>query len=268
MIRQDLHTHSDYDDGHGSLLEVVEAAERKGLVSIGLSGHTPMHFENDWTMTEEGYEQYLKEVPAVIEKMRGRIEVLMGIEYDALCDIDYSLFDYVIGSAHYVVKDGVPLSIDETLAISEQAVAAFGDADALAESYFETVGNFADNDEIDIVGHFDLITKFNEQKYLFDTASPVYRAAARRAMEKLVAAGKIFEINAGAMTRGYRTEPYPSRELLGELYELGGRIILSSDAHSPESVYGGIEQLREIALECGFTEVWQYIDGAFRPQSL
>lgn len=268
MIRQDLHTHSHYDDGHGSLLEVVEAAEQKGLVSIGLSGHTPMPFENDWTMTEEGYRQYLKEGPAVIEKMRGRIQVLMGIEYDALCHIDYSLFDYVIGSAHYVVKDGVPLSIDETLAISEQAVAAFGDADAVAEAYFETVGSFADNEEIDIVGHFDLITKFNEQKYLFDTASPVYRAAARRAMERLVSAGKIFEINAGAMNRGYRTEPYPSVELLRQLHEMGGRITLSSDAHTPQSVYEDFEKMAQIARECGFTEVWQYIDGAFRPQSL
>ena len=268
MIAQDLHTHSDYDDGRGTLREVAEAAAEKGLVSIGLSGHTPMPFENDWTMTEEGYARYLREVPAVIEKMRGRIEVLMGIEYDALCHIDYSLFDYVIGSAHYVVKDGVPLSIDETLEISEQAVAAFGDADAVAEAYFETVGDFADNDEIDIVGHFDLITKFNEQKRLFDTDSPRYRAAARRAMERLVAAGKIFEINAGAMNRGYRTEPDPSVALLRQLRELGGRIILSSDAHSPQSVYGGFEALRAIALDCGFTEVWQYIDGAFRPQSL
>ena len=268
MIKQDLHTHSDYDDGHGTLPEVVEAAAQKGLVSIGLSGHTPMPFENDWTMTDEGYENYLREVPALIEKMRGRIEVLMGIEYDALCSIDYSLFDYVIGSAHYVVKDGVPLSIDETLAISEQAVAAFGDADALAEAYFETVGSFADNEAIDIVGHFDLITKFNEQKPLFDTASPRYRAAARRAMEKLVAAGKIFEINAGAMTRGYRTEPYPSVELLCRLREMGGKITLSSDAHTPESVYGGFEKMADLALGCGFTEVWQYIDGAFRPQRL
>jgi histidinol-phosphatase (PHP family) len=123
-------------------------------------------------------------------------------------------------------------------------------------------------DAIDIVGHFDLITKFNEQKRLFDTDSPRYRAAARRAMERLVAAGKIFEINAGAMNRGYRTEPYPSVALLRQLREMGGKIILSSDAHSPQSVYGGFETLRDIALDCGFTEVWQYIDGAFRPQSL
>ena len=268
MICQDLHTHSQYDDGHGTLWEVAEAAAQKGLVSVGLSGHTPMPFENDWTMTEEGYREYLREVPAVIEAMKGRIEVIMGIEYDALCTIDFSPFDYVIGSAHYVVKDGVPISIDETLAISEQAVAAFGDADAVAEAYYEVVGNFADNDEIDIVGHFDLITKFNEQKPLFDTASPRYRAAARQAMEKLVAAGKIFEINAGAMSRGYRTEPYPSVELLSALREMGGKITLSSDAHRPEAVYGSFAQMRAIALRCGFTEVWQYIDGAFRPQPL
>jgi histidinol-phosphatase (PHP family) len=167
-----------------------------------------------------------------------------------------------------VVKDGVPLSIDETLEISEQAVAAFGDADAVAEAYFETVGDFADNDEIDIVGHFDLITKFNEQKYLFDTDSPRYRAAARRAMERLVAAGKIFEINAGAMNRGYRTEPYPSRALLTELCRLGGKITINSDSHSPDNLCYGFAEAKALAVECGFTELWQYTDGAFRPQPL
>lgn len=268
MILQDLHTHSHYDDGSGTLLEVAEAAERKGLVSVGFSGHSPMPFENDWTMTEEGYQAYLREAPAVIEQMKGRIEVLLGIEYDALSSIDFSLFDYVIGSAHYVEKDGLYLSIDETAEISEEAVAIFGSADGLAEAYFDTVGNFADNDAIHIVGHFDLITKFNERKPLFDTTSPVYRAAARRAMEKLVAAGKIFEINAGAMSRGYRTEPYPSMELLGELYRMGGRITLSSDAHSPASVLGGFEVMGALARNCGFTEIWQYVDGGFRPMPL
>ena len=63
--------------------------------------------------------------------------------------------------------------------------------------------------ETDIVGHFDLLTKFNERRCFFDEESPAYRRAALRAMEALVAAGKIFEVNTGAISRGYRSTPYP-----------------------------------------------------------
>ena len=51
--------------------------------------------------------------------------------------------------------------------------------------------------EVDIVRHFDLLTKYNEQGALYDTQSSWYRDAAFAAMETLNAAGKIFEMKHG-----------------------------------------------------------------------
>ena len=69
----------------------------------------------------------------------------------------------------------------------------------------------------------------------FHKPPQVYRAA-ERAMEKLVAAGKIFEVNTGAISRGYRTTPYPSAQWLRLLREMGGRVTVSADAHHKSGV--------------------------------
>ena len=265
MILQDLHTHSKFDDGRGSLMAVAKSAEKLGLTSVGFSGHSPLPYENDWSMTEESLRVYIKKGKAVKAKMRGRVDVLLGIEYDIISDIDLKDFDYVIGSVHHVKCGEEIISDDESIELTEKIIDHFGSADKAAEAYFDVVGSFAENDRVDIIGHFDLITKFNERKKLFDTESETYVAAAKIAMEKLVKAGKIFEINTGAMSRGYRTEPYPSKALLKELNAMGGKITITSDSHSPENLGYGFEQAKELALECGFTEVWQLIDGTFKP---
>ena len=265
MILQDLHTHSKFDDGRGSLMAVSRSAEKLGLTSVGFSGHSPLPYENDWSMTEESLRVYIKKGEAVKAKMQGRVDVLLGIEYDIISDIDLKDFDYVIGSVHHVKCGNESVSVDETVELSEKFIAYFGNADKAAEAYFDLVGSFAENDQVDIIGHFDLITKFNERKKLFDTESETYVAAAKIAMEKLVKAGKIFEINTGAVSRGYRTEPYPSKALLKELKAMGGKITITSDSHSPENLGFGFEKAKDLAIECGFTEVWQYIDGSFRP---
>ena len=123
-------------------------------------------------------------------------------------------------------------------------------------------------DEIAIVGHFDLPTKYNERSPLYDTASSVYRDAAFAAMEELNAAGKIFEINSGAISRGWRTTPYPAPELLRHLHAIGGRICISSDAHAADAITCAFGQSEALALSCGFTELWELTVDGFRPVAL
>ena len=53
---------------------------------------------------------------------------------------------------------------------------------------------------------------------------------------KLRSDADIFEINTGAISRGYRTTPYLSTELLRHLRSINGRITVSSDAHSAADI--------------------------------
>ena len=95
----------------------------------------------------------------------------------------------------------------------------------------------------DIIGHFDLISKFNEAGALFDEADPRYIAASRAAADALLKTGKPFEINTGAISRGYRTAPYPSKALRDYIRQKGGSFLLSSDSHAKESLCCGFDML-------------------------
>lgn len=73
-------------------------------------------------------------------------------------------------------------------------------------------------------------------------------------MEKLNSAGKIFEINTGAMFRVGKSVPYPSEYLLRALCEMHGKIIFSSDAHSKEAVAFAFDRACALAEKCGFSD--------------
>ena len=74
-------------------------------------------------------------------------------------------------------------------------------------------------------------------------------------MECLVKQGVCFEVNTGAITRGYRTVPYPTKTMLRRLKELGGGIILNSDAHHVSHLCGRFREAERLVKEVGFTHV-------------
>ena len=88
----------------------------------------------------------------------------------------------------------------------------------------------------DLIGHFDLITKYNEKNALFDEESPRYLDAAFSALDALLETGRPFEVNTGAISRGYRSRPYPALPLLRRIAQKGGRVVLSSDSHSAKTL--------------------------------
>ena len=122
-----------------------------------------------------------------------------------------------------------------------------GDIYCLCEEYFKTVSDVVQKTGADIIGHFDLISKLNEKYNLFDEENPRYINAWKAAADKLILTGKPFEINTGAIARGYRTVPYPSEPLRDHIREKGGRFILSSDSHQIKTLcYAFRDYLDEI----------------------
>ncbi|MBP3657388.1 MAG: histidinol-phosphatase [Clostridia bacterium] len=267
MIRQNLHTHTDWDDGSNSMESMILAAKAAGLTSIGLSAHSPLPYENDWECPQERLPAFIARARELGEKYAGQIDVYAGLEWDVtMRDIDLSPYDYVIGSVHELPVDGYRSVDSDPQTTSQYLAECFsGDADAAAEVFFAQYAAVAREPEADIVGHFDLLTKFDEQYGFFRPDSARYRRAALAAMEELVGAGKIFEINTGAISRGWRTTPYPSPELLCALREMGGRITISSDAHSTQGIVCAFDRAQELAGGCGFKEIWTLQGGVFAP---
>ena len=234
---RDLHMHSVYSDGKNTAEEMILEAIRLGLETAGLSDHSHAKFD-ECGMTPEGTEAYRAEMARLKGKYAGRIRVLCGLERDYYSD-DFGKYDYVIGSVHQLeMPDGAPLYIDWTAEKQREGVEKYfgGDWYAFAEAYYETESRIVDVTKCDIIGHFDLLTKFAEQDPYFDLQHPRYVKAWQTAADRLLKAGKPFEINTGAMSRGYRTEPYPAKDIRAYIRQHGGTMILSSDSHQKETI--------------------------------
>lgn len=254
MINYDLHMHTIYCDGKHTPTEMVLAGIKKGLKFIGISGHCNTNFDKSYCMSEEETKKYYEEIHKLKDRFSTDITVLCGIEQDYYAGKPTMDFDYVIGSVHYVYKDGEYISVDYTEKTFTDAVEKYynGNFYAFAEDYYDLVGNVAEKTGADIIGHFDLITKFNEGYKLFDEKHPRYVKAYRKAVDRLIPHGKPFEVNTGAISRGYRTEPYPATQILKYIKEKGGKVILSSDSHSAENICFQFDKWEKVISDMGF----------------
>lgn len=255
--KQCLHTHSIYCDGKDTLKQMVLTAIEKGFDSIGFSSHSYMDIYSEFSMSEEEATQYKAEIAVLQKKYADKIKIFCGLEKDNYTPLSLSGYDYLIGSVHVMRYQDELLFIDWTAERTRENIEKVfnGDGIAYAKHYFETVADLPNHGTFDIIGHFDLLTKFNEKEPdLFDTQCEEYRAAATKAAEALVGKVKYFEVNTGAISRGYRTTPYPDPYIIKEMKRLGFGAIISSDCHDRNFLDCGYEEAKRLLLEAGYTE--------------
>ena len=251
MIRSNFHTHTTFADGMSSAEDMVRSAIDKGFCRLGFAEHYYCPAADVFGMEKSSVSLYVQEILHLKEKYRGKIEIFLGLELDSygekLCEPEY-----IIGSVHYVKKDGLLYSIDHNAENFAKMLQAFGSIDALAHTYYSDTVQMAKTMRPDIIGHIDLIAKFNENSAFFDEAAPVYAACARDAILKIKPYCGLFELNTGAIARGCRSIPYPSKTLLRFLAENGFDIIVNSDAHAAQAVDCWFKEAEQLLKACGF----------------
>ena len=258
MRFSNLHTHSVFSDGKHTPEEIVCSAIDKDLISIGLSDHSDTPCDPSYCMKCTQYPEYFRTVRELKKKYADRIDVLLGIELDYYSEIDRSDLDYVIGSVHYLCEEsGYCHPIDHSLAQQEYCIATLcgGDRMELARRYYDLLVRHTERTRPDVVGHFDVITKFG----LFDDADPTYLRLATEAMDEVLKHCSVIEMNTGAVARKRRTLPYPAEFLLRRVLERGGEILLSADAHTAETIDFFFPESLDLLRRIGFDHV-VYLD--------
>ena len=267
MIKGDLHSHSIYDDGKSTLTEMAEAAEDMGLDYFGFSGHSYQTGCESFCIGADRVAEYKAEARALQKQFRDsgkRTRLYVGLELDIFGRPEEGL-DYVIGSVHgFETEDGY-ISIDSSPQQTRMLIDRYfnGDPYRLTDAYYDLLSELPERTACDIIGHFDLPTKFNEKHPVFDINSRRYLKRALEVMKYLVKKGMIFEINTGAMSRGWRAEPYPDSLLLSALHEMGGRITINSDSHHRDTIAHAYDQAICRALQVGFDTIWVLTDAGF-----
>ena len=259
ITRSNVHSHTTFADGRDTAEEMVRAALALGFHTLGFSEHGHADYDdNSMTLAREG--EYRAEIRRLKAKYAGQLNILLGYEHDWLSPANVSDYEYYIESVHYVDRGGALFCVDNTREKLVDAARTLygGDMYALCRDYFRTVCESIQGTDAAIIGHIELVMKFNEARDLYDDADPRYLNPALACAEVAARSGRLVEINSGAISRGYRTQPYPSAAMLHRIAECGGRIIFTSDCHNSDYLDCNFEQAAELARACGFKTAWEY----------
>lgn len=265
--RSNIHCHTRFSDGQCTMEEMVQSAVRKGFVSLGFSEHAWAPYDGVVCIKQEDLPRYHSEFARLREQYAGQIELYLGLETDCYHVTPRDGLDYLIGAAHYLYDAGADAyyTVDYQPESFEKArdLIAGGDVREMLRLYFDHLLTYVERNGTEIIGHLDLVTKLNDRHHYFDQQSAWYRRLIGEVADRAAASGRIVEVNTGGIARGYKTEPYPSRELLGLLRELNVPVLLSSDAHSAENLDFWFDEAEDLLRKAGYRAVKQLRGGAF-----
>ncbi|HKO90232.1 MAG TPA: histidinol-phosphatase [Polyangiaceae bacterium] len=260
--------HSGEFCGHakGQLSAVVQAALERGFTTYGLSEHAPRYELQHLYPEESGltpsdlqlkFERYVHTASELRDQCADRLELLIGFETEALPVQSWATtmqalrssasFDYIVGSVHSIGDTWIDLN-PET---SERAARENGGWEALRALYFERLACLVETLRPEVVGHVDLVRRFEAPDFRFSASALSH---AERVLEAALAAGSAIEVNAAPARRGFGPV-YPGVQVLSRAREMGVPVTLGDDSHGPEGVGIGLDACLQAIALAGYRSV-------------
>jgi len=218
----DYHSHSVYSDGKSTYKENLNQAVKKGLKEFGFSDHLCIHYP-DWGIRKKDIGNIIHEITEIKNSNQFPINIKFGLEVDYIEDreeetkqmIDLFPLDYVIGSIHYVGEWNFDTKSSDYKSKN---------IDKFYAEYFRLLKKAAKSGLFDIMGHIDVVKKFN---YLPSyNLKEIYKETASVFYESDI----VIEVNSSGKDKPCK-EFYPSDDFLRICFEKNVPVTLGSDAH-------------------------------------
>lgn len=245
---------------------VAETAIARGFTHYGLSEHCPRDRSQDLYPEEhdlgpEGlaaaFEAYTERAFALRERYADRIELVVGFETERLPPDGWAArmqalrasapFEYVVGSVHDVDGTYVDYTAETTAELAER----LGGRDALHARYFDAVADMVETLRPEVVGHLDLVRKFDGPAASFSSA---VRPHIERALAAVAACGAVLDVNCGAHRRGL-SPVYPLPDILARAARMGIPVTLGDDSHGVSSVGVALDASLQAIAAAGYRQV-------------
>ena len=248
------------------LQAVIERAIEAGFTHYGLSEHCPRYRREDLYVEEADLDtealvatfgRYVQHAFALRERYADRIQILVGFETERLPPEGWAAcmqqirqsapFEYIVGSVHDVDGRYVDYTPELTASIADD----LGGREALHIRYFDAVTDLVETLQPEVVGHLDLVRKFDGPSASF---SPRVFKHIERALEAVRACGGVLDVNCGAHRRGL-SPVYPLPEILQRAQAMGVGVTLGDDSHGTTSVGVGLDACLQAIADAGYREL-------------
>jgi histidinol-phosphatase (PHP family) len=266
-----FHTHTIYCDGKAAPEEYVKEALTRKMTALGFSCHSPLPFDNGYSIKEHNIEKYVSEIRSLQEKYKEQIQVFLAFEFDYVPGISEDPVplkkrmntDYIIGSVHLVrnKQNGKLWFIDgpESNYINGLSSVFDNDIKLAVTTYFEQVTEMAIGTKPDIIGHIDKVKMHNKDRY-FSEGEGWYKKLTDQLLDNVKKAGCIIEINTRGIYKKRCDSLYPGVDILKEIHNRNIPVTISSDAHLPSELILYYDETIEVLKEIGFKTI-KYLSG-------
>jgi histidinol-phosphatase (PHP family) len=238
-------------DGRATILEQCERAVQIGLDEIGFSEHKDFD-PADPVVNYFDYKAYLREIEAARERFDGQLSIRAGIEIDyqswfepEIAEyLDEYVFDFVIGSVHYVDRQMIMTAeYNQTR-----------NAHSAYEDYFAAVRDSVASGLFDIVGHLEYANRRGIAAWgPYQPES--HRDTLATLFHEMAASNTVFEINTAGLHQGLGVT-YPCSETVSLYTRTGGTLLsIGSDAHHPDQLAHDYSRAARTAIAAGLTHV-------------
>lgn len=269
MKRFNFHTHSIFCDGSAEPHEYVEQALINNFIAIGFSGHSPLPFDNQWSIKQIHFPNYINAIKLLKLKYADKIPVYLGLEIDYIPGMldDFKEFkeinklEYLIGSVHLVKNpDGLDLwSIDgpEENYISGLSTIFKNNIKKAVKSYFHQVNEMITTQEFEVIGHFDKIRMNNKQRF-FKEDDGWYIDLIDETLDIIKQNGKIVEINTRGLYKAKTNSYFPDVNIIKKCFDLKIPVTISTDAHIPVEIPLLFDEAMSCIKEIGYKSVMMF----------
>lgn len=263
-----FHTHTNtfgLFDGHNSISEMIEAAQKAGYKELGISNHLiyhpNMHTSSEAQKNDKMFhadKQKAKEImSALVEEIREKaktapIKVYAGFEVDFFPSkrwrddfeeiISAAKPDYLIGATHFIRTE------DESLVLNlyhlKETNCSESEKEILMVNYWQNIIETIKSGYFDFIAHLDVCKLFNLG------VEPKWDEWKYKVIDTLAEYNHPYELN----TSGWRKvgEQHPHLWMIEELNKRGVPIIISDDAHAIEHVAYDFERAEDLLEEINY----------------
>ncbi len=280
MIDYNLHQHSSFSDGGEEPESFVKKALELGFSAVGFSEHSPLPFDNPFSLKAEKTEAYIRETERLKAEYSGRLSIYRALEMDFIPGIsdDFAYWknhcrtDYLIGSVHLVK----PAGFDELwftdgpdFRIYDEGIRKFFGVDIkkAVRAFYHQTCRMIETQEFDIVGHVDKIKMHNRGRF-FSEDEKWYRSLVDETLELIRQKNRIVEINTRGLYKKRSDSLFPDGYTLKRVKELQIPILISSDAHQPEETNALLDFTRHYLLDLDFSEVMHFANDGWKQTGL
>ncbi|MDE2182048.1 MAG: histidinol-phosphatase [Alphaproteobacteria bacterium] len=244
---------------------VVQRAVAAGFSHYGLTEHAPRFRPQDLAPEEadlspsdlvDTFARYGAEAARLRDRYRDRIALFVGFETERLPPDDWAAtmagvrdsgpFEYIVGSVHDVDGVVIDFSPQQTRAAADAA----GGREALQLKYFEALTDLVATLRPEVVGHLDLIRKFEPEAGF---SQRVFRRI-EDALEAARSCGAVLDVNCGAHRRGLGPV-YPLPAILARARAMGLCVTLGDDSHGAATVGVGLDACLRAIADAGYDSV-------------